>query len=72
LRTPIGRPASGTAPITCRERIVELISDVTRIGLFARERVDGWDAWGNELGGLTSESDADSGLESATLRLTLL
>lgn len=32
-----------------RERIVRLIGDVERIELFARERVPGWDAWGNEV-----------------------
>ena len=36
-------------PIELRDRIVELFGDVSRIELFARERVNGWDAWGNEL-----------------------
>lgn len=36
-------------PPEVRERIVELLGDVPRIELFARERVDGWDAWGNEV-----------------------
>lgn len=35
-------------PEATRERIVELLGDVPRIELFARQRVDGWDAWGNE------------------------
>jgi len=30
-------------------KIVELMGDLSRIELFARERVEGWDAWGNEL-----------------------
>lgn len=36
-------------PDEVRERIVELLGDVPRIELFARERVLGWDAWGNEV-----------------------
>jgi hypothetical protein len=30
-------------------RIVDLLGDVPRIELFARKRVPGWDAWGNEI-----------------------
>lgn len=36
-------------PSEVRDRIVELLGDVPRIELFARERVDGWDAWGDEV-----------------------
>ena len=36
-------------PAEVRERIVRLLGDVPRIELFARERVPGWDAWGNEV-----------------------
>lgn len=36
-------------PNEVRDRIVELLGDIPRIELFARERVDGWDAWGNEI-----------------------
>ncbi len=36
-------------PAVFRENIVELLGDVARIELFARERVDGWDVWGNEV-----------------------
>jgi len=32
-----------------RKRIVELLGDLPRIELFARERVEGWDVWGNEV-----------------------
>lgn len=35
-------------PDEARRRIVELLGDVPRIELFARQRADGWDAWGNE------------------------
>lgn len=36
-------------PAVFREKIIELLGDVSKIELFARERVSGWDAWGNEL-----------------------
>lgn len=35
-------------PDEVRERIVELFGDLPRIELFARQRADGWDCWGNE------------------------
>lgn len=36
-------------PDEIRGRIVRLIGDLSRIELFAREKVDGWDSWGNEV-----------------------
>ena len=36
-------------PNEIRNKIVELCGDLPRIELFARERHDGWDAWGNEI-----------------------
>jgi len=36
-------------PDCVRDRIVELMGDLPRIELFAREKTDGWDCWGNEL-----------------------
>lgn len=36
-------------PNVVRERIVELFGDIPRIELFAREHVEGWDCWGNEV-----------------------
>jgi len=36
-------------PDTARERIVELMGDIPRIELFAREKTEGWDVWGNEV-----------------------
>ena len=36
-------------PDIVRQRIVELMGDLPRIELFARQKVDGWDAWGNEV-----------------------
>lgn len=35
-------------PPEVRDRIVQLMGDVPRIELFAREKVDGWDCWGLE------------------------
>ena len=36
-------------PNVARERITQLMGDLPRIELFAREKVDGWDSWGNEV-----------------------
>lgn len=46
-------------PPEVRDRIVELMGDLPRIELFARERVPGWDAWGAEI-----ESDIAMGVTS--------
>lgn len=36
-------------PDEAREKIIELMGDLPRVELFAREKADGWDAWGNEV-----------------------
>lgn len=36
-------------PDEARDKIVELMGDVPRLELFAREKSDGWDVWGNEV-----------------------
>ena len=36
-------------PQEARERIVQLMVDVPRIELFARQKTPGWDVWGNEV-----------------------
>jgi N6-adenosine-specific RNA methylase IME4 len=36
-------------PDETRDRIVRLFGDLPRIELFARQKTDGWDAWGNEV-----------------------
>jgi N6-adenosine-specific RNA methylase IME4 len=36
-------------PDRIREDIVELVGDLSRIELFARERTEGWDVWGDEV-----------------------
>lgn len=47
IDTPI--EAHSKKPDVTRERIVELCGDIPRIELFARQKVDGWDVWGNEV-----------------------
>lgn len=41
-------------PKAIRDKIVKLMGDVPRIELFARQKTEGWDVWGNEV-----ESDID-------------
>ena len=36
-------------PDRIRNDIVELCGDVSRIELFARQKVEGWDSYGNEI-----------------------
>lgn len=36
-------------PKEVRDRIVKLMGDLPRIELFAREKISGWDVWGNEI-----------------------
>ena len=36
-------------PNETRERIVKLVGDLPRLELFARQKADGWDSWGNEV-----------------------
>ena len=36
-------------PDCIRKSIVELVGDLPRIELFAREKVNGWDVWGDEI-----------------------
>lgn len=40
--------AHSVKPDETRRRIVELLGDVPRIELFARQRAPGWDAWGDQ------------------------
>lgn len=41
--------AHSKKPDETRERIVELMGDLPRIELFARQKTPGWDVWGNEV-----------------------
>ncbi len=36
-------------PEETRDRIVQLVGDIPRIELFARQKTEGWDVWGNEV-----------------------
>lgn len=36
-------------PPEARDKIVRLVGDLSRIELFAREKIPGWDVWGNEV-----------------------
>lgn len=36
-------------PDEARQRIVDLVGDLPRIELFARQQFPGWDCWGNEI-----------------------
>lgn len=46
---PRGRHSA--KPKEFREAIVSLYGDLPRLELFAREKTDGWDVWGNEVTG---------------------
>lgn len=47
VMTPIEQHSK--KPDEVRKRIVELMGDIPRVELFARQKVDGWDSWGNEI-----------------------
>jgi len=47
IDTPIERHSK--KPDVARDKIVELMGDLPRIELFARETAKGWDSWGKEL-----------------------
>lgn len=47
LMSPVQRHSQKPAEI--RNRIKRLYGDLPRVELFARDKVDGWDIWGNEL-----------------------
>ena len=43
------RTKHSAKPVEVRNRIVALLGDLPRIELFAREKTEGWDVWGNEV-----------------------
>ena len=47
LHTPIQEHSK--KPNEARSRIIELLGDLPRIELFARQKVQGWDSWGKQL-----------------------
>lgn len=40
-------------PDEIRDEIVRLVGDLPRIELFARQKTEGWDVWGNEVEGVS-------------------
>jgi N6-adenosine-specific RNA methylase IME4 len=47
IDTPIEKHSK--KPNEVKDRIVELVGDLPRIELFARQTAEGWDSWGNEV-----------------------
>lgn len=47
IRRPIMRHSE--KPPEVRERIVQLMGDLPRVELFARQKITGWHSWGNEI-----------------------
>lgn len=47
VESPRGRHSA--KPPEARDRLVQLMGDVPRVELFAREVAPGWDAWGTEV-----------------------
>ena len=43
-------------PDEVRDYIVQICGDIPRIELFARQEIDGWDCWGNEVNLMENES----------------
>ena len=43
------RQGHSVKPFEVRDRIVKLFGDLPRVELFARQQVDGWDCWGDEV-----------------------
>lgn len=46
-------------PDIVRDKIVQLMGDVPRVELFARQKTNGWDVWGNEVGKYKKEGGAE-------------
>lgn len=42
-------------PPVIRDKIVQLLGDLPRIELFARQTAEGWDSWGNEIQAIEKE-----------------
>jgi len=36
-------------PDIIRDKIIEIVGDLPRVELFARQKTEGWDVWGNEV-----------------------
>tara|TARA_R110000744_G_scaffold123916_1_gene229351 strand:+ start:13 stop:573 length:561 start_codon:yes stop_codon:yes gene_type:complete len=44
-------------PDCVRDRIIELCGNLPRIELFARQKINGWDVWGNEVNSIGEDND---------------
>lgn len=69
VQAPLARHSQKPAEV--RDRIVQLMGDVPRIELFAREVPPGWDAWGNDLGDAPSLEPPDYDALGANVRAYL-
>lgn len=47
IESPLMRHSQKPAEV--RKRIIQLVGDLSRIELFARQKTEGWDVWGNEV-----------------------
>lgn len=54
-------------PEEIRNRIVQLMGDLPRIELFAREHIQGWDVWGNEAPDKITEFHINKYIKQPTL-----
>jgi N6-adenosine-specific RNA methylase IME4 len=55
------RTVHSRKPPEVRDRIIELMGDVPRIELFAREATSGWDTWGLEAPDIVKEEERKDG-----------
>lgn len=62
IETPI--EVHSKKPEIVRNKIVQLIGDLPRIELFARQESSGWDCWGNEVQRNEGEKDLGDSSES--------
>ena len=53
------RKAHSEKPNEARKRIVALFGDLPRIELFARQKTNGWDVWGNEIDKFSQETQME-------------
>ncbi len=47
IEYPVGEHSA--KPPIVRDKIVELLGDLPKIELFARQQINNWDCWGNEV-----------------------
>ncbi len=51
-------------PNEIRNKIVELVGNLPRIELFARQKCDGWDCWGNEVNNEENDNNEEKNIIS--------